>query len=153
MMGSSAAGMSEWLWRKWCWVESRVIRSETEPQKQVWLSGWRCSKGIQLRMLRWNSDSVSSLLGRESACRESEAAAQLPFYELTYDLSDLQSYCSQKGAMIKNTFYGAGDIAQQGKHLLHRPENLGLDPSCSCKSWAPCCVQSQPCYEEIKRWR
>lgn len=68
-------------------------------------------------MLRWNSDSVSFPLGRESACRESKAAAQLLFYELTYDLSDLQSYCSQEGAMIKKTFYGAGEMAQQGKAL------------------------------------
>lgn len=73
---------------------------------------------IQLRRLRRNSGAVSSPLGRESAYRESEAAAQLPFYELTDDSSDLQSYCSRKSAMIKKTFYGAGGMAQQGKALV-----------------------------------
>lgn len=124
-----------------------------EPQKQVWLSGWRCSKGLQLRMLRRNSDSVSSPLGRESACKVSEAAAQLPFYELTYDSSDLQSYCSQKSAMIKKHFMELGRWLSRGKHLLHRLEYLSLDPSCSCISWAQCCVLSQQCYDEIKRFR
>lgn len=41
-----------------------------------------------------------------------KAAVQLPFYKLAYDLSDLNSYCSQKKSYDEKIFYGAGEMAQ-----------------------------------------